>query len=61
MKKTSKGMKYARRGTGGCSLYSSNRCRDTDVVIPKQTLFKGRVIEIDNYAFRNNSQMKSNP
>ena len=59
MKKASKGMKYTRRGAGVCSLRSADRCRDTDVIIPEQVLFKGKVIEIDNYAFRNNTQMKS--
>ena len=59
MKKSSKGMKYIRRGAGVCSLCSADGCRDTDVIVPEQVLFKGRVIEIDNYAFRNNAQIKS--
>lgn len=59
MKKASKGMTYTRRGAGVCSLRSAEGCRDTDVIIPEQVLFKGRVIEIDNYAFRNNTQIKS--
>ena len=59
MKKASKGMTYTRRGAGVCSLRSAEGCRDTDVIIPEQVLFKGRVIEIENYAFRNNTQIKS--
>ena len=59
MKKASRGMEYIRRGASVCSLRSADRCRDTDVVIPEQVLFKGRVIEIDNYAFRNCSLIKS--
>jgi len=59
MKKASKGMGYTRRGAGVCSLRSVDGCRDADIIIPEQVLFKGRVIEIDNYAFRNNFQIKS--
>ena len=59
MKKASKGMKYTRRGAGVCSLSNVDGCRDADIIIPEQVLFKGRVIEIDNYAFRNNAQIKS--
>ena len=59
MRKASKGIKYTRRGAGVCSLRSADGCRDTDVIVPEQVLFKGRVIEIDNYAFRNNTQIKS--
>ena len=59
MKKASKGMEYTLRGAGVCSLNSAEGCRDTDIIIPEQVLFKGRVIEIDNYAFHNKNQMKS--
>lgn len=59
MRKASKGIKYTRRGAGVCSLHSADGCRDADIIIPEQVLFKGRVIEIDNYAFRNNAQIKS--
>ena len=59
MKKSSKGMKYTRRGAGVCSLSNVDGCRDADIIIPEQVLFKGSVIEIDNYAFRNNAQIKS--
>jgi hypothetical protein len=59
MKKASKGMEYTRRGSGVCSLRSADGCKDTDVIVAEQILFKGRVIEIDNYAFRNNAQIKS--
>jgi hypothetical protein len=59
MKKASKGMKYTRRGAGVCSLSKVDGCRDADIIIPEQVLFKGRVIEVDNYAFRNNAQIKS--
>ncbi len=59
MRKASKGMKYTRREVGVCSLRFADSCRDAEVIIPEQVLFKGRVIEIDNYAFRNNTQIKS--
>ena len=59
MRKASKGMEYTRRGAGVCSLRSADGCKDTDVIIPEQILSKGKVIEIDSYAFRNNTQIKS--
>ena len=51
--KASKGMEYIRRGAGVCSLSSVGGCRDADIIIPEQVFIKGRVTEIDNYAFRN--------
>lgn len=58
MVKTSKGLKYTRRGAGMCSLRSMDGCRDTEVIIPEEVWFKGKVVEIDSYAFRDCSQIK---
>ena len=53
MRKASKGMKYTRHRGGVCSLRSADRCKDIEIIIPEQVLFKGKVIEIDEYAFSN--------
>ena len=52
-------MEYTKRGADVCSLRSVGGCRDTDVIIPERVWLKGQVTEIDNFAFRNNRQLKS--
>lgn len=52
-------MKYVKCGAGVCSLRTAEGCRDTDVVIPDSVFLKGKVVEIDNYAFRNETQINS--
>ncbi len=59
MRNASKGMKYTQRGAGVCSLCNADGCRDTDVVVAEQVFLRGKVVEIDHDAFRNNTQIKS--
>lgn len=59
MKKASKGLEYTQHETGVCSLSSAVKCKATNVIIPEKVLFKGKVVEIDQYAFRNHTRMKS--
>ena len=59
MKKSSKRIKYIRYEKGTCLLRSANDCKVSNVIIHKWVLFKGKVIGIDNYAFRNRIRIKS--
>lgn len=59
MKKSSKGLEYARGGAGACVLHSGEKCKDAEVIIPEKGLFERRVIRIGDYAFANNTRIKS--
>ena len=55
---TSKGLKFTRYWVGVCSLTGGEGCMASEVMIPKRVMFKGKVFEIGEYAFSNNSQVK---
>ena len=59
MKRFFNGLKYAKRGKDTCALARGTDCTDAVVLIPESSLFHGRVIEIEDYAFRGNSCVES--
>lgn len=59
MKKSSKGLVYTRFGADGCVLHSGEKCKESEVMIPEKGLFERSVIRIGDYAFVNNTRIKS--